>query len=679
MPIPSVTIYGPLCVVFAFATLQDLTGPWRWLSFLAVCSFSAAALAGRTLATGTASAALLVAGLSVGLFANYRDHLTLLLLLLVLACGYLAAYHPSDAVKLLEDRGIPANFTVIAFWVSGSVSHTRIGELIVTAFSSRPSSVISVMFLIAFLTRTFLARATPERQRSRYSGLLAGALLLYAFLGSLRIDFPQSFGGSWFHVSYYVGPILSHRAGGTLLYNIPTQYGIGPAFFGNLFSFLKPHTSFFLSQAFLLLFVCFCVYLQLRTKIDVKLKLIAATTIFVVAIFNSDPELIGPQGYPSSSVMRFGPSVILLCLSLHAFDTWDRRTTKMELAVAGCAGISFWWSPESGLYTVFILVVLTYVLAKQFSQSHPQIILWINLLLRLLVAPIAMIAFLLAAYVFARSGHLPDFTLLTLYVTEYGSGFGSVDLSRSTAGWLYLILSGGLIADAKRKGHDRYRNAILIAALLAWSSYFFGRAVPDNLIAQIPLLATVLLLSSNSFSLRDSANEDQTQPRLTNIIGLQAGVLFFSSLVLNPQLATTVQEFSIMTTGPTWGGTTIMSEDLNEAFTHIPTSTVDQPIAYIGFAGLLPPFEDKTSSTETWLPVPLTMLEEPIPPDVRTELVRRFARSTRRSGLLVIDASASTEERIKGWIDTLEKTHKCTLLVGRNEVQIHQCDVLPYD
>ena len=666
-------------MVFTFAALQDLAGPWRWLSFVAVCSFTVVALAGRHLVTVSATAALLVAGLSLGLFTNYQEHLTLLLLLLVLPCGYLAACGRTEAVKVLENRGITVNFTITAFWVAGSVSHTRVGELIVTTFSSRPSSVISITFLIAFLTGAFFTQAMPERQRRTFSPLLSTALILYSLFGSFRIDFPQSFGGSWFHVSYYVGPILSHRAGGTLLYNLPTQYGIGPVLYGNLFPFLKPHTSFFLAQALLLLVVCSSVYLYLRAKIEAKMKLLAAITIFIVAIYNSDPELIGPQGYPSSSVMRFGPSVILLCISLHALDRWDRRTKNLELALAGCVGASFWWSPESGLYTFFIVLALTNVLANEFSDSRPHITLWAKLLLRLFVAPIALTGLLISTYVLTRSGHLPDLTLLTLYVTEYGSGFGSVHLSRSSAGWLYLVLLGSLIVDANRHSHSRNRNIILVAALLGWASYFFGRAVPDNLLAQVPLLAVILLMAATSTFPSHSATKERRPGRFTNVIGLQAGTLFFSSLVLNPQLTTAAQEFSIMTNGPTWAGTTIMSEDLKAALSYLPPSTLRQPTVYVGFSGLLPPVEGEPYSAEPWLPAPLTMLEDPIPPELRSELVRRFAQSTKMSGLLVIDANASTEERIKGWLDTLESTYDCILLVERSRVQIHKCDFIPHE
>jgi hypothetical protein len=163
--------------------------------------------------------------------------------------------------------------------------------------------------------------------------------------------------------------------------------------------------------------------------------------------------------------------------------------------------LSFFWSAESAVYATvtFWSPVCLHILLAIISRGEQRRIpvLWFFFPVGLFIAFYAAwaIAFRLV------SGVWLDPSMLFLYSTGYSAGFGSLPIPSFGAVWFYAILLV-LGAAALRTSLSRHCSAsssagAIIAAMgciLAISTYYIGRAVPNNVIAEFSILVFGLLI-----------------------------------------------------------------------------------------------------------------------------------------------------------------------------------------
>jgi hypothetical protein len=101
------------------------------------------------------------------------------------------------------------------------------------------------------------------------------------------------------------------------------------------------------------------------------------------------------------------------------------------------------------------------------------------------------------------------------------------------------------------------------------------------------------------------------------------------------------------------------------------------PIAYQGNLAVLPKlprqFGAKFDLAGSWLPEPLALLEEPIPPAVRQEVLQRWFDREHRDGYFLWDKINSIPGRASSWLDVIGQTHDCKIVSETSEWQLSHC------
>jgi len=101
------------------------------------------------------------------------------------------------------------------------------------------------------------------------------------------------------------------------------------------------------------------------------------------------------------------------------------------------------------------------------------------------------------------------------------------------------------------------------------------------------------------------------------------------------------------------------------------------PVAYQGYMGMLPQLPDslrnRVDSEGTWLPLPLGLLEEPIPESVRSEMLERRFKRDPMSGYFIWHKSMSHPGRAELWLAEISKTHDCKVIAEDVDWQVSEC------
>jgi hypothetical protein len=572
---------------------------------------------------------------------------------------------------------------------------TRIGGGISHIFKGAPISAFFICLAIGAMFGTLFSAVQIQARVNLLSKRFISLFLIVISLAlSFRADSIFKIEGARYHWSYFVGVIDSIRSGGTLLWNTPSQYGLGPALVPALLPFESSVQSFFFFQACLTFCtVVFVLFLIGKFNSRPSSFLILGAS-WVLIYFFADPELIGPQPYPSSSAMRFGPSLILLAaLILQGFSKHPNRRPVWQIgSLNALVGVSFWWSSESALYSTCILgsycLYLLVAEAKQQRKKH-----LIEFLIQTFPG-ILLIGAGVIASVFFRVGNLPDFSMFFMYSRGYSLGFGSYPLEFASVIWLpavllVLLASVRLVYSGTPGSESLTKTSfLLVGGLGAWSSYYIGRAVPDNVIAMMPLYAfglialTSLLLSQNGtldFKKDLRASTTPTAAYGLTIIAV-SGILFtavISQPLTNIFTPGWLSSISSSTLVSSWKSQNATLTQLENAFKSLPLEMRSLPIAYEGSSGTLPirHFDSNQmfNFDEMWLPAPLGLLEEPILPLKQSEIVSRFVSATELDGLFVVDRANSFPERVQRWKEVIAKTHQCSSAYEDEDIHVEHC------
>ena len=276
-----------------------------------------------------------------------------------------------------------------------------------------------------------------------------------------------------------------------------------------------------------------------------------------------------------------------------------------------------------------------------------------------------------------------------MYAFGYSAGFGAIPLQFASPGWIvvFLITFLAFKVNAKRSEmtpQEFILQSSFIGALIGWFTYYLGRAYPENIIAQLPLITIVsLFLLLGERQQPDSARD----PFLEQVKGADWCQEFLPFIVLISIIITSIvgQAKFIPTVlrvtsieRPNVDSSAVANELARSLLDLLPSDGPSRPIVFEGHAGVLPvlsPTEYKQLNLqETWLPVPLGLLEEPIDFEKRQEIIHRFVRNNPRSGYILYSLRDSFPDRHTNLMQILSAENNCSLFAKNEEFELIRCD-----
>lgn len=592
-----------------------------------------------------------------------------------------------------DNRKLELNFNalqlqplLISLFLVSTLMTTRNIKMISLDVVTDSFSKILIYAAIFVLTALFLLNwKTFENASSKGSRIFTWVSLIFLNLWlAFRNDAMRSIDGSYFHVGYYAEVVKSLHSGGTLLYDTPSQYG-----FLNLLliSWIPSEDSRFavyIGQASLIFLLVSFIMLVLQYKLKSNRTFLGFSLITIIIFYFADPDLIGPQVYPSSSALRFAPSLIFL-LTIYLYSL-KKSFENREFNLLTGFGLFFGalWSAESFIYcaSIFGFVHISKVLLIENQRVR-------NLLYSLAIFMTAIAGALIVfnTYTFVTTDHSADLGMHFMYAFGYSSGFGSIPLQIASPGWIVIfILSYSSIRARESILRKDLNSLILFAgifgALLGWFTYFLGRAYPENIIAQFPLIViSIFLIIIYENYLKSGPDSEDQVPREDNHRFVIPAIVLVSVLMISivgqPKFVSTLLKTTSITQPNVnssvkldWPGLAFLGA------AQMPS--VPLPIVFEGYAGILPELGSTPSgnfdTTRSWLPVPLGLLEEPINPKVRSKVISRFIANQPQSGYLLYAVKDSFNNRHLDLVNILSRTHKCTSLGKNLEYELLLCE-----
>tara|TARA_A100001234_G_scaffold208518_1_gene206640 strand:- start:994 stop:3558 length:2565 start_codon:yes stop_codon:yes gene_type:complete len=289
-----------------------------------------------------------------------------------------------------------------------------------------------------------------------------------------------------FHISFYVSPIIAQieSNGYRLLFDQPSQYGFLNILLPSLLNFKNGLNSFHLFQSSMMIFTVIIGFF-IVLKSNIKINKIFLFVFFSILFFLSDPTLVGPNPYPSSSILRFFPVYLLIIINeICDIDPLKKYSNLKVILLSFIFSISFLWSIEAFCYVVFPFVV--YVLLNVYNnfKNLEFKILFINIFKIFITFSIFIILIL---YIYKVTNNLSSINLNMhfLSVLAYGEGYMTVSLTPFSP-MLIVVIPIFLLINKVSNIKD-FKLNFYILLMLGLLSYFFGRAVPNNILALWPI------------------------------------------------------------------------------------------------------------------------------------------------------------------------------------------------
>lgn len=533
------------------------------------------------------------------------------------------------------------------------------------------ATAISVSLICLYTAVWGIAVPNPSavigmERRSMGKSLLAtcGAFASVACFLLLSFRYDSLFwGSSELHWEYFVGPIRAVREGAQLLWDAPSQYGFLNILLASLVPAHSAWQSLYLFQG-VLLFISSCLaYWSLR--LVAPGRALFAFLLVLSGVFFADPALIGPQLYPSSSVVRFFWCYVMVFL-LARLQVGGEPWLKRYLAYGNVAWIAgSLWSAESAVYVTSIffgsLIAMALFPMRDLFYFPRK---WGSLVVALAgtflwPAAIGSTALgLVAAGCLMKTGHMPDWRMFFEYVLSYGGGFGEIAPKPGGVIWLLMLAFLALIATARQLSVSAAATPAIMtliglgAGCWSISSYFVGRAVPSNVTAILPILSLFLLIGT-----KVAEKEMPVSAWLIKLVAIPLVTVMLLSGVASFSMPVALKGIATMTGA--------VEKQLRPFDTELASLkreagiTSKDAVVYYGFAASMPREElgdDPLTYEYNWLPTPLQLLEQPILPERRRLILERYVARHPRSGFF-IQAKNEAPERASEWIVLISQSH----------------------
>lgn len=476
-------------------------------------------------------------------------------------------------------------------------------------------SLISILVFLYFIIG-FRLGLSSNQGTTRFSGselfalnLLKFALLPLAFIFSFRGDALLN-STALHHWEFFTNMIRSYRIGGEAFWDTPSQYGFLNLKLASLIPKASEWDQLHLFQASLLFVTSTIGVLTINRVATSKYQGLFFSVLFLALLHFADPQLLGPQPYPGSSVVRFFPIYLLIAIICNSKNPSLR-------GLAAVPAFSFFWSAEVFIYT--IAVFYGFFLSELNTLSTCRLI--AKRISQFAALSIALILAGTVLLIASRTQPL-DMTMHFLAAHLYAGGYGSFPVSVVNPALILIVLIGNLVQmtpwlSSSENMQDRRIILSSVFGIFGILSYYFGRAAPDNIIALSPLIfffGTVAFLkiygASNE---RKSAN---LQVALMTLILLPLGV-FFTPAWKDFEFSRLKPQFSIREVLPSYDAEIILSLQgagiaPGDGLLHYS----HEPAPYrIDEIDLHPP---------NCFPGPAQLLEEPMPHNIRIQFLDRF-------------------------------------------------------
>ena len=535
-------------------------------------------------------------------------------------------------------------------------------------------------------------------EKPLYKSFLMGIAILLA----LRIDAISSTPSYYYHVSYFSPVVQTIRSGGMLLWDTPSQYGYLNLLLPSWIPISDSRTAFLVFQAMLLIFVYCAVLALLSWRFLNQWTFLTAGTIFLIALFFADPRLIGPQAFPSASVVRFGPSMLLLAWlsSQQLIHNIYSRKTRFITAVIFAVGVI--WSVESMLYIVFIFGtwnLATFALSETDRKRD---------VLRKVLAPIigysiALSIFLVGSVSIKRmilNHHFPDWSLFWVAATEYAQGFASATGGILSPVWLFVGLLTFVVSivmcETKQTDIVQILERSVLGAvaggILGWGTYYAGRALADNIVALYPQFVLCALLTISVVKLT-SQGSSALLPGLCNwlkqstlVLCVVAMSMVTIAIVGQVGFVSNILNFRFLPQEIEYDESIYASRDLVNVLTLTHSKLVEKgvtvklPIILISRdqEDFRLPLDDDLETfydlEKSWLPGSMDFLQVVITKNIREKLIGRFVTRSQTNGVLVSNKLASSPGRFAEWLNVLQPYYSCQDVVNNSEYQTVYCE-----
>lgn len=735
-PVVAIEAFGPLLVFLIFVTptqvftyFEKHAGFWlEWspyFSIVVICAltlFFKATVGFRRFPKRFPINGLLFLGIAVSLLA-----------FTLISSRQLEKLHASDTLEVANWRSNIAALLTIALVsvlviLLGSSLQTRglqlgwllqipLIILIVTSILSAPwgstlrgigNKSVLVLVTVTMVFTSTLWRYLVVRQEINdgllkrpfekpfYKALLMGIAILLA----LRIDAISSMPASYQHVSYFSGVVQTIRSGGMLLWDTPSQYGYLNLVLPSWIPISDSRTAFLVFQALLLIFVYCAVLALLSQRFLNQRTLLIAGTIFLIALFFADPRLIGPQAFPSTSVVRFGPSMLLLAWlsSQQLIHNIYSRKTRFITAVVFAIGVA--WSAESMVYIVFIFGTWN-LAAFGLSETGRKRDVLRNVLAPIIGYSIALSIFLVGFVSTKRmmlNHHFPDWSIFLLAATKYAQGFYSAPQVILSPVWLFVGLIAFVVSilmcETKQTDIVQILERAVLGAIaggiLGWGTYYAGRALSETFVALYPQFVLCALLTISVLK-RTSQGSSGPLPGLRNwlkhstlVLCVVAMSTVTIAIVGQVGFVSNIANFRFLPREIKYDESIFASRDLVNVLTLTHSKLVEKgvtvklPIISEDREGFRLPLDDDLETLfdleKSWLPVPLALLEEPVPTAIRRELIGRFVTRSRTNGVLVSNKLTTYPGRFAEWLNVLQPYYSCLDVVNNGKYQTVYCE-----
>ncbi len=625
---------------------------------------------------------------------------TLVIVSVAAVCGIvLATMNMSRSLRLNWVVHLPLILLIVisvlsapwGIFLVGVTKESVLFPLVFTSFTT------AMFWKYLVLIPNNLGTLVDEKLRRKYS---AGLLLTVAVLLSLRIDAVESIPGSYFHVSYFSGVVQTIRSGGMLLWDTPSQYGYLNLVLASWIPVADSRTAFLVLQAFLLIVVFSVVLSTLSQRFSKQWSFLTSGAVFLVALYFADPHLEGPQPFPSSSVVRFGPSIVLVAWLSSRKIIHEIQSRNTKWMTGGLVAIGIVWSAESLVYVAFIFGAWCVSAVALADKSQ------VKSILRTVLAPIvghvvAGCVFLVGAISLKRliiNHQFPDWALFLTAPMKFAQGFGSMPQKMNSPVWLFVGLVAFvsciiLVEPKQAEVSEIMERAVLgavIGGLLGWGTYYTGRAVAENIVAMYPefvlcallVVSVVMRTNQNSDALLSGFHNWLKQSTL--VLCVVAMSVVSVAIVGQSGFVGNIANFRFMPQDLRYDKSIYASPDLRSALLETKEKLIDEgidgrvSIVFEGWAGIMPQLDNDLSNfyevEVNWIPVPLALLEEPIPKDVRERLISRFVLRNQKSGVLILDKLSSFPDRFVEWLNVLKPYYSCHDVVNSRKYQSVYCE-----
>lgn len=437
----------------------------------------------------------------------FPDEISIAIIFLIVCCIVLLAipmlYRPQR--KYLAVNFVLALTSIVVFQAISWISMIDLNNWVNYRLSMVDEFywMLFASFFVIFFIHIFYEKLelksnlVKARLPASRLGLDIVAVSLFLFL-SFRYDslFQLDSSYNW---EYFVGVMRTIRAGGILLFNIPSQYGFLNLILANEFSPSSEWQAFYLFQSFLLFIVSTAIYIGYRSLYKFNLVTYLFTTLIIcLSLFFADTSLIGPYLFPSSSVVRFFWVYIFLCFA------WIRPSFSRAHAwfYAICWPIAFLWSAESAFYSTaiigFMIIGLIYE-KNPLTKSYIQ---------KLIFCVILVLIFVYFSY-WIKYGVMPEIFNLFEFALGYASGYGALKMPDNGPLMAPILIFLAILIllqkySIEQVGEKKFLIPLFISLGCIWSvcSYYIGRPAHQNITAMLPIFITVLYFSSALVKIR---------------------------------------------------------------------------------------------------------------------------------------------------------------------------------